>query len=519
MAVSDREAELSSAVSRDPNDYESVYDLALLILQRGNPFDAEVHARNAVRLRPRSPQAHHLLGAIFTETQRLTAGEYHFRRALADDRDPLVVANLAWNLVGQGRIAEARLLYGEAIAANPDDFRTLLGLARLEEADRNVDAAEKLIERCLDISPGHGSALLSLAVIQGRRGEYEGALATLAKIPRDAVGPNEWLERGRVLDRLRQYDEAFEAFKIGKELTRRVSKEDYLAERAVELTSALGAFFTSSNMDLLPRAALRPGPQPIFIVGFPRSGTTLVEQALSAHSEIVAAGELSLVNDIAADLSRLLDSGISYPEALSELWMGDRQGDIDVLCDHYLRRAIPKDEGMDTIHFFTDKTPLNEMHLGLIALLFPQSPIVHVIRHPLDVVVSTFANQLTHGYYCGYTLQSAAHHYALLDDLVERYKSELRLNYLAIRYEDIVEDHDASIRKILSFVGVAFEPACARFDRNRRYARTASYAQVTEPLYDRSVYRHRQYAKHLTSVVPILRQSMERLGYDWPGSG
>jgi hypothetical protein len=146
-------------------------------------------------------------------------------------------------------------------------------------------------------------------------------------------------------------------------------------------------------------------------------------------------------------------------------------------------------------------------------LLFPQSPLLHLTRHPLDVVLSVFSNLLTHGFYCAYSLESAARHYVLIMDLVEHYRTELSLRYLPVRYEDIVDDQEEAIRRVLAFVGEDFDPACLAFHENRRYARTASYAQVSEKLYDRSRYRYRNYLPQLEPVIPILQPTIERLGY------
>jgi hypothetical protein len=162
---------------------------------------------------------------------------------------------------------------------------------------------------------------------------------------------------------------------------------------------------------------------------------------------------------------------------------------------------------------FTDKMPLNETHLGLIALLFPEAPLIHVLRHPLDIMVSAFSNAFTHGFYCASDLVSAATHYVRVMDLVQHYRGEMTLRYLPIRYEDMVGDQQGSVRAVLAFIGEPFDKACLTFHKNRRYARTASYAQVTEPLYERSVYRHRHYLKHLEPVLPILQPVIERLGY------
>jgi hypothetical protein len=210
---------------------------------------------------------------------------------------------------------------------------------------------------------------------------------------------------------------------------------------------------------------------------------------------------------------RTLNSPMSYPEALAELWMGDRRHGLDELRDYYLGQVGRLGIVEPGAAWFTDKMPLNETHLGLIALMFPRAPIIHVVRHPLDIMLSVFSNNLTHGFYCAFALETAALHYRRVMELVEHYRSVLTLHYLPIRYEDIVDNQEQSIRRILEFVGEPFDPACVSFHENRRYARTASYAQVTEPLYDRSRYRYRHYLKHLQPAVEILAPVIERLGY------
>jgi hypothetical protein len=193
--------------------------------------------------------------------------------------------------------------------------------------------------------------------------------------------------------------------------------------------------------------------------------------------------------------------------------MGDQREGLDNLRDYYLQRARQSGVMEPGARWFTDKMPLNETHLGLIAMLFPASPIIHVVRHPMDVVLSVFSNQLTHGFYCAYDLESAARHYALIADLIAHYRGEAALRYLPIRYEDIVDDQEGAIRRMLDFIGEDFDENCLHFHQNTRYARTASYAQVTEKLYDRSRYRHRHYVKQMAPIVPILKPALDRLGY------
>jgi hypothetical protein len=413
-------------------------------------------------------------------------------------------------------MSAARALYEESLAAEPDSLHTLLGLARLEEADRNLTAAMAAIERAEALSPGNANALLLRATVLGRMGEVGAALAVLDRMASEnaTLGPAELLEKGRLLDRLGRYEEAFAAFDAGRQRLREISGQTYLAAQAQQLAARLKTFFTEKRLARLPRARTRTDvAQPIFVLGFPRSGTTLLEQTLTAHPRIVAGDELPFIAEIAELMPRLLDSPLAYPDALAELWMGDHREDLDNLRDHYLRKVAQLGVVPEGAAWFTDKMPLNETHLGLIALLFPASPIIHVLRHPLDIVLSVFSNQLTHGFYCAYDLETVAKHYALIADLVAHYRTQMPLRYLPIRYEDIVSDQEGSIRRMLDFIGEPFDERCLNFHENKRYARTASYAQVTEKLYDRSRLRYRAYVKHLAPVAPILKPAMDRLGY------
>jgi tetratricopeptide (TPR) repeat protein len=516
-------AEASAALIRrivalDPNNFWATNELTLLLLGRGNVIEAERHARNAVRIAPQNAQAHYLMGMVLTEANRPAVGEYHYYRALelSGARDPVVLSNLALCLKNQGKMQVARSLYLESLAAAPDQLHTLLGFVRLEEADRDLPAAMSLLDRADALYPDNPSVLLLRATVLGRMGETEAALAVLERMEaaRETLGPGEFLEKGRLLDRLGRYEEAFATFEAGKKRLREVSGQTYLDAHAQQLGTRLKRFFIASRLRTLPRAQRRTDvPQPLFVLGFPRSGTTLLEQSLSAHARIVAGDELQLIPEITNIMPRMLDSPLAYPEALAELWMADHRDDLDILRDYYLRKVAQLGVVRQRAAWFTDKMPLNETHLGLIHLLFPESPLLHVIRHPLDVVLSVFSNVLTHGFYCAYSLESAARHYVLVMDLVDHYRKELDLRYLRVRYEDIVDDQESSIRDVLNFVGEPFDLGCLDFHENRRYARTASYAQVTEKLYDRSRYRYRNYLPQLEPVVPILQPVIEQLGY------
>ena len=195
------EALLRRVVHFDPNNFVATNEFALLLMSRGNLGEAEVHARNAVRIAPQNPQAHNLMGMIMTEAQRPRIGEYHYRQVLAltGQRDPILLANLAWNLKNQGRMEEARALYEESVAAAPEIQQTLLGWARLEEADRQFAAASEKLDKMDTLWPNDAGVMMSRAVLLGRQKRNDEALAVLdavaARNPNGKLGPNELLEK------------------------------------------------------------------------------------------------------------------------------------------------------------------------------------------------------------------------------------------------------------------------------------------------------------------------------------
>ena len=292
------------------------------------------------------------------------------------------------------------------------------------------------------------------------------------------------LEKGRILDKLKRYDEAFACFAAAKDRARGIAGKSYLEREAREMADRLRQFFVAERLRLMPPSSTRQDcAQPIFILGFPRSGTTLMEQALSGHPKISAGDELPFINEFGNSITRWFGSPLSYPEALAELWMGDNRRGLEELRDVYLRKVELRGIVAPRSSYFTDKMPLNEMHLGLISCIFPRSPLIHLLRHPLDVVLSVYSHHLTHGYFCAYALETIARHYVLVMDLVHHYRAQLAMRYLPVRYEDMVDDVEGNLRRILDFIGEPFDERCVNFQENRRVPHTPSYAQVTEKVY------------------------------------
>jgi Flp pilus assembly protein TadD len=501
----------------DPNDLMAATELCTLLFNRGETEECEVLARTCLRLMPLNPTLQSVMGLLLSQRGRPAAGEFHFRRVIElDGEKPVVANNLAFCLKLQGKVEESEQWYRKAVAMAPNDPGLWVGWSKLEEARRNIPKAWELLKEAEKLATDPADLALERAILLGREGKMAEAIAELNRSRETGrrLAAHTLFERGRLYDRMDRFDEAWADFSEANRLVREVQKRRYAETAARDAVSECMRFFKRTRMKLIPRADIDSSmPQPIFIVGFPRSGTTMVEQMLSAHPRISAGDELSFMQDLTRIIPRWLASPNPFPGALTDLWMGDNRLAPNQFRDYYLRRSGELGIFETGAAFFTDKMPLNEMHLGLIHILFPNAPIVHVRRHPLDILTSNFGNFLTHGFNQSFDVKTIAQHYVLVDALVEHYRQELDLNYLEIRYEQIVENQEKQVRRMLEFIGVEFDPRCLPFDQNERYARTASYAQVTEKLYDRSVCRFRHYRKHLGQAVAILRPALSRLDY------
>jgi len=508
---------LRRIVQLDPNDLRAATELCTMLFNKGETEECEALARSCLRLMPLNPTLQSVMGLLLSQRGRPAAGEFHFRRVLElDGEKPTVANNLAYCLKLQGKVEESERWYRKAAAMAPQDASIWAGWSKLEEARRNVPKAWELLKEAEKHTNDAADLALERAILLGREGKVAEAVAELNK-SRDAgkrLSAQGLFERGRLYDKMDKFDEAWADFSEANRLVREVQKRRYGETAAREFVAECMRFFRRSRMKLIPRADLDSSmPQPVFIVGYPRSGTTMVEQILSAHPKISAGDELSFMQDLTRIIPRWLASPNSFPGALTDLWMGDNRLAPNQFRDYYLRRSGELGIFETGSQFFTDKMPLNEMHLGLIHILFPGARIIHVRRHPLDVLVSNFANFLTHGFNQAFDVKTIAQHYVLVDELVEHYRRELDLNYLEVRYEQLVADQEKQVRRMLDFIGLEFDSRCLSFDENQRYARTASYAQVTEKLYDKSVYRFRHYRKHLGPAIAILRPVLSRLCY------
>lgn len=507
------EAVLRQAVAIDPACEWAANDLTLLLHRLGDRFGAETAAREALVARPDDAQAHLQLGVILAEKDDLPAAEFHNRRALElAGPHPQILLNLGLCLYNQGQIDAAEPVMLQAQEMAPDFAQVAAHLSRLYEAKRDMKSAFAWLERAEAIGrkTGEDFTLLRARYLAGD--QPQAALDLIDKSG-DALGGPAMLERGRLLDRLGRPDEAWPALVAAKARLAGDSGAVYDGERVTTQYTALKAFFTRDTLARLPKAGKRSDtPQPIFILGLPRSGTTMLEQMLSSHPEVSAGGELPFVYEWQALIRNVLPGDRSFPEKLAFAAAADYHHVIALLRDYYLGR-IEAYGVASTRPLFTDKMPLNDVYLPLIRLAFPEAAVIRMVRHPLDVAVSVLSHDLTHGQNFGYGVESIIAHMVATHDLNSHYDAVLDRSATVMRYEDFVANQEAETRRILAVCGVEFDPACLRFHENPRHAPTPSYAQVTKPLNDRSVGRWKSYAGHFAPYREQIAPVIAALGY------
>ncbi|WP_339346250.1 sulfotransferase [uncultured Sphingomonas sp.] len=482
-------------------------DLAHFLLRHGRADEAEAVARDAIALAPDAPAAHAFIGQRMIQREALVEGAWHLRTArrhLPAAEAAQLAPALGRALLRLGEPQEAAALAREALAAAPASLDAATLATEAAEQSGDAAAAEAAFAHAERIAAATGRdvALLGARVLAiGAR--WREALARLDRLPDDAGGAA-LLLRGRLRDRAGRHEAAWRDIVAGKARLARPYDRDVVERRFAQQRAWPAA---------LPAAPRRPDvAQPVFIMGMPRSGTTLLEQIVSAHPDIRAGGELPFVAELRAFAHGLLGTDVPLPVAVARLRIADRHHLPALFRDFYLARA--RQYGLDGgARLFTDKMPLNEVDAPLIRLAFPDAPLLLMRRHPLDTLVSVMAHDMTHGANCAYRLEDAAHHLAGVSDVVADYRNRLGIAPLIVRYEDLVTDPETQVARVMAAIGLPPHPAQRDFHRQSRHAPTPSHAQVREPLHARAVERWRPYAAALAPIVPVVAAALERGGY------
>ena len=498
--------------------------LAQLLVGQGRHHDAEPSARAAVKLSPRDANTHHVMGVVLTETGLVQAGERHYRTALTllGRDDGTVLANLAWNLKLQGRLDEAAEMYQQALAIRPDNTRGIGGFAQVEAGRARLPQAIALLDKAVAQWPDDRTLRLLRALMDLQDEQFEAVIARLDG-PLEGLLPPELAVRGQAVQRLERITEAVKIFATAKQMQRERYGHRYEPAEFLRKAELYKTFFTADQMLSLPRALPVDGVQPVFLLGFPRSGSSLLEQLLAKISGFAAADGLMPVAALTGLATRLnaLEPDTAYPQALANLAIGDGQNIPTQLRNQHLENLRTAGLVQPDTKFVTDRAADNHWHLGLIKLLFPDAPIIHMLRHPLDIMLSNLGQDKKLEANCGASMAATAQHYDLTMSMIKNYRGQLALRYLPVRYEALVNDPLAVLQSLVKFIGLSpvklpSKPAL-RVNAFQPMPRVPAHAVTQQALHERGVYRYRAYEAALpqlfSEVRPILNGWIAELGY------
>ena len=456
-------------------------------------------------------------------------------RTNKNDRELLRVA--AQSALLLGRFDESAKLFERYLALQPSDLYAMVDLARARGLSGHAADAQARYEKVLSLSPGFAPAITGLADLHERRhesadaerllkpfvdagtetapmavvylrvllgqGRYEEATALAHKqLKNSAIDDNlrhQICEKAaKAYEQLGRYDEAFNAFSQSNALRAQPFRDEEFIAWHDQVIRA----FAPVNLTKLPRGRDR-SELPVFIASMPRSGSTLVEQIIHAHPRAFGAGEIDDFQAMVQSLPNTLCSMWPYPACLGDL----RQEHVDQLGRRYLNGLREYDRRAARI---VNKHLDNYRVLGMVELLVPGARIVHVKRDPLDTCFSCFMAQIaTNTFHWATDLRTIAIAYKQYERIMAHWRSVLSIPILDVEYEDLVEDPDTWIRRIIEFCGLPWDDRCLRYWEAERQVLTLSYDQVTKPIYKSSVKRWQKYEEFLGPLKEELARGDE----------
>ena len=521
-------------LKEQPDHPQALHYMGLAIFQLGQPAEAEKLLSRSAELDPGDANTWSDLGMVRMRLEQTEEALPAFEHALALQPDhPDALNNMAQGLRKLGRFARARPLLERLAALKPGVPSVLNALADTLNKLSEVDAAIDVYQQALKVAPddarirlGLGDACESagrfrqakmqyLAILR-READHPLALARLLQL-RDASPDEAQVEQARALadsastredgrvrlnialgyyhDRQKQYEEAFSRLQKGYDvLARREPFDSDGYTRAIDalIEELTGDFFASA-----PNSG-NTSERPVFVVGMPRSGTTLTEQILASHSQVAAGGELSSLLKVSYQIQELSTNGEPYPRGLKSIgsaglaeMAGRYLGDLERISATAAR--------------VTDKLPFNFMHLGVIALLFPNARIIHCRRQPLDNCLSCYFTSFADQIGFANRLESLGRYYLDYDRLMRHWHEVLPVEIHDLQYESLIDDTEDQVRQLVAHCGLDWEDACLAFHETRRAVRTPSRWQVRQPIYRGSMQRWRNYERQLQPLVDILQ--------------
>ncbi len=474
-----------------------LYYLGVALLFTHRPTEAVPVLEQATALAPNHAEALFKLANAYAEIGELDKSIEHYTRVLRHAPNSAnVLVNLGNALFERGRLKTAAHTFQRAISIEPKDPFTYIDLGNVEESLGRISSAEQSFRGAIVHDPANGPAHQALARIKKfKPGDPD--LLALERLHADPKlrGDNRTSICFALAKAYDDVGDADRAFQVLSEANKRVRDGmSYDIEEHRQLYAAIAGAFDADTIERLSGVG-DPSSRPIFVLGMPRSGTTLVEQILSAHPHVHGAGELTvlprLVQRIGDETGRMFPEFVRAqpPEAFAA-W-GRRYVDE-------LAATTPASL------FAVDKLPANHRLIGFIHAILPNAVIVHCRRHPVATCFSCFQQQFTGQQRFSYDLEELGHFYRLYDDLMAHWHRVLPGKIIDVRYEDLIADQEGQSRRLLEWIGLEWNAGVLAFDKLDRPVTTASSAQVRRPLYNDAKERWRLYERHLGPLLTSL---------------
>jgi tetratricopeptide (TPR) repeat protein len=462
----------------DPAHVAALCGLAAVSLTASRAQDAVRLLQHALKQSAHLPLAWRGLAQALLAAGQLPEAESAIRRLLRiESENPnnwVLLATVHTRLMRQ---EEALLAFEEAARLNPNEVRLRLSVGHVNKTLGRRDECERAYKQCLEMDPSMGEAYWSLADLKNY--VFSSAeIASMQSLLKGEDGNDEdqahvHFALGRAFEHRRDYAAAFDHYARGNRRRRKTVPFDIVAfenktRRVCE--SFDGAFFADRS------GSGFADPSPIFIVGLPRSGSTLIEQILASHSCVEGTFELPNLLSIVREFDHADARHDAYPEIVRSVPLEQ----LAQLGRRYIEETAPL---RSTRPFFIDKMPNNFSHVGLIQAILPRAVIIDARRHPMDACFSTYKQHFAEGQSFSYDLDDLGRYYRCYLSLMDHWDVVLPGKVLRIQYEALIRDPEAQIRRLLSHCRLPFEPACLSFHETKRPVRTASAEQVRQPLY------------------------------------
>ena len=479
-----------------PDSQSSLYLYGMAQGQCGQIVNARVSFERVLMLNPDHLPARISLGVLMQAYGYPMLALEHLEKArgLAPDH-PEVNVRLGRLHIELNEYENASGFFRTALNARPGYPEALCGLASLCAYGGDAPGAYRLLEPLLEKNPVNITAATSFAEICRPLDCCDRAKALLEVCLQGNLSREDssriHFSLGKLYDREACYDQAFEHYRLGNEFADRDYDPWLEGVWFREMITMLNREFFMR----MPRISERPElPVPVFIVGMPRSGTTLVEQILAAHPAVHGCGELTEIPAIAQALPGLIGTSQPYPRCLEQA-----DGAVfDNLASRYLGYLAARLPEQATVA--TDKMPDNYQYLGLIQLMLPWARVIHCRRDPLDNCLSCYFQNFASGHFYSYDLQNLGLYYNLYERLMSHWQLVLDLPVMEVHYEELVVEPEKTSRSLIEFCGLEWDDACMNFHAADRSVVTASFDQVRQPLYTSSVGRWEFYDRYLAPL-------------------